>query len=147
VSPIHLAGAGCLLLAACAAGDARFTAAEPAGFWFGLWHGFIAPIAFVIGLFSDGVEIYERTNTGGWYDFGFLFGIMCLHGCGHRSHRKWREKKGEGWQIPIGRGKARVRVDIDWTGEEPEAMTKPASAGDEPKSPIGSLGESSADRS
>lgn len=80
----------CAGLAACAAGDARFTAVDPAGFWQGLWHGIIAPIAFVIGRFSEGVEIYERANTGGWYDFGYLLGLSCLWGGGRQSHRWWK---------------------------------------------------------
>ncbi|MEZ4383016.1 MAG: hypothetical protein R3A79_16940 [Nannocystaceae bacterium] len=76
-----------LLLAACTAGDARFVA-ESANFWDGLWHGIIAPIAFVVGLFDGAVEIYERNNNGGWYDFGFLFGLMTLWGGGSHGARK-----------------------------------------------------------
>ncbi len=80
---------GCLLLVACAAGDPRFTTAEPAGFWVGIWHGVIAPITFVIGLFDGDVEIYERLNTGSWYDAGFLFGLVCL-GAGSHARRRRR---------------------------------------------------------
>jgi len=35
-----------------------------AGFWLGLWHGLIAPITFVISLFSDNVNFYEVHNNG-----------------------------------------------------------------------------------
>jgi hypothetical protein len=49
--------------------------ADPAGFWVGLWHGIIAPITFIVSLFSDGVRIYETNNRGRWYDFGFMLGI------------------------------------------------------------------------
>ncbi len=49
--------------------------AEPAGFWAGLWHGIIAPITFIVSLFADGVRIYETSNRGCWYDFGFMLGI------------------------------------------------------------------------
>lgn len=104
---------GCAFLAACAAGDPRFTVTEPAGFWIGLWHGIIAPIAFVIGLFSDGVEIYERANTGGWYDFGYLLGLTCLWRGGHHSHRAWKNGKTE--RVP--HLPARVTIDVDWTDE------------------------------
>lgn len=45
------------------------------GFWSGLIHGIIAPISFVISLFSDSVSVYSVNNTGGWYDFGFLIGV------------------------------------------------------------------------
>lgn len=65
-----------LLAAGCAAGDPRFTAATPAGFWQGLWHGMISVVAFVVGLFKDGVRIYEVHNNGAWYDFGFLIGVI-----------------------------------------------------------------------
>jgi hypothetical protein len=44
------------------------------GFWSGLGHGVIAPVAFVVGLFKD-VRMYAFPNSGGWYDFGFLIGI------------------------------------------------------------------------
>lgn len=76
------------LLAGCAAGDPRFTSAEPAGFWVGIWHGVIAPITFVIGLFDGNIEIYERINTGSWYDAGFLFGLVCLGAGSHARRRK-----------------------------------------------------------
>jgi len=49
-----------------------------AGFWLGLWQGFISPITFVVSLFNDDVGIYEIHNNGGWYDFGFLFGAMVI---------------------------------------------------------------------
>jgi hypothetical protein len=54
--------------------------AKPAGFWDGLWHGIIAPITFVVSLFVDGVSIYETTNNGRWYEFGFMLGIGAYAG-------------------------------------------------------------------
>ena len=50
------------------------------GFWAGLWHGFICLFTFIISLFSDKVVIYETANTGGWYNFGFIFGVMIIFG-------------------------------------------------------------------
>jgi len=47
----------------------------PVGFWYGLWHGMIAPLAWFISLFNDDVAIYAIYNNGGWYDFGFILGI------------------------------------------------------------------------
>ena len=41
----------------------------------GLWHGVIAPIAFVISLFDNDVRMYAFPNGGRWYDFGFLLGL------------------------------------------------------------------------
>ncbi len=47
---------------------------EVAGFWLGVWHGLIAPITFIISVFSDKVSLYEVHNSGGWYNFGFVLG-------------------------------------------------------------------------
>jgi hypothetical protein len=47
---------------------------EVAGFWLGVWHGLIAPITFVVSVFSDKVSLYEVHNSGGWYNFGFVLG-------------------------------------------------------------------------
>ena len=60
---------------------ALISAVEPApGFWKGFWHGFIAPIAFVVSLFSNEVRIYAFPNAGRWYDFGFMLGISGFSG-------------------------------------------------------------------
>lgn len=83
-----------VLLSACAASpNAAASGSNEAGFWLGLWHGFIAPIAFVVSLFNDAVGIYEVDNTGGWYDFGFLVGVSIFFsgggaGAGGRSRRR-----------------------------------------------------------
>jgi hypothetical protein len=53
---------------------------EIAGFWRGLWHGIIAPITFVVSLFSDSVSVYEVHNNGGWYNLGFLIGVSIIFG-------------------------------------------------------------------
>lgn len=54
---------------------------DPAGFLAGLWHGFIAVLSFLIGLFTTRVRMYEIKNNGGWYDFGFLLGVGAFSGC------------------------------------------------------------------
>lgn len=65
-----------VLLAACTATQAPGTAQpDTPGFWLGLWHGFIAPLAFLISLFTDAVRVYAVPNVGRWYDFGFMLGI------------------------------------------------------------------------
>ena len=74
-------------LAACAAGPntmARTPGAEGevAGFLRGLWHGIIAPITFIISLFTGNVSMYEVHTTGGWYNFGFLLGMSAVFGGG-----------------------------------------------------------------
>lgn len=75
---------GALLLASCAAGPnpAVGTGPEPAGFWLGLWQGFITPVTFVISLFTDDVSIYEVDNSGNWYDFGYVLGLMIIFSSG-----------------------------------------------------------------
>jgi hypothetical protein len=64
-----------------------------AGFWTGLWHGFISPFTFLISLFSDSVTMYEVHNNGGWYNFGFLFGAsIILGGSGGGAARRRKRK-------------------------------------------------------
>ena len=72
------------LLTSCAPGNLRFDA-DPAGFWFGLWHGFISLVTFIISLFNDNVAIYEANNSGGWYDFGFILGVSIFFGGSSKS--------------------------------------------------------------
>jgi hypothetical protein len=79
-----------LFLAACTAGPNSFIDTPSpdgytAGFLAGLWHGFIAPVTFVISLFSDNINIYEVHNSGGWYDFGFVLGAGILFGGGSKA--------------------------------------------------------------
>ncbi|WP_407875670.1 hypothetical protein [Qipengyuania nanhaisediminis] len=50
------------------------------GFWWGLWHGFVFPWAFIGSLFSPDIAVYAVPNTGGWYDFGFFLGVTVLGG-------------------------------------------------------------------
>jgi hypothetical protein len=82
-----------LVLAACAPGanpDVGLAApdGDVAGFWLGLWHGIIAPITFVISLFTDNVNLYEVHNNGNWYDFGFVLGAGILFGGGFGGTRR-----------------------------------------------------------
>ena len=44
------------------------------GFWYGLLHGFLAPIDLVLMLFRDDITVYAPNNNGAWYAFGFLIG-------------------------------------------------------------------------
>jgi hypothetical protein len=82
------------ILAGCAPGanPSTGTASEHgavAGFWLGLWHGFIAPFVFVISLFKSNLSIYEVHNNGHWYNFGYLFGVACFFGGGrHQTARR-----------------------------------------------------------
>jgi len=81
-----------IVTSSCAPGNTRFDA-KPAGFWAGLWHGLICVITFVISLFSKSVAMYEISNSGGWYNFGFLLGAsIALGGIGGSSCKRRRKK-------------------------------------------------------
>jgi hypothetical protein len=71
-----------LTLAACARqiADGVSHGADVPGFWWGLWHGFVFPWAWIGSLFSPQIAVYAVPNTGGWYDFGFFLGITVLGG-------------------------------------------------------------------
>jgi len=69
-----------LVLTACTAGDPQFSQDNPAGFWYGIWHGIISVITLIIHVFNENVAVYEINNSGGWYDFGFLLGVICIWG-------------------------------------------------------------------
>src|SRR5215813_5794575 len=85
------------ILSGCTAGPNQFKGTPNQhevipGFWLGLWHGFIAPIAFVVSLFKSNVGVYEVHNNGAWYNFGYLFGLACFFGGG--GNRAWRRSCG-----------------------------------------------------
>lgn len=83
-----------LMLTSCTAGDAQFTQDTPAGFWYGLWHGVISFISLIIHIFNENVTVYEINNMGGWYDFGFLLGIITVWGgSSHVSCKSSANKK------------------------------------------------------
>ena len=64
-----------LILAGCAAGTDTY-ATDQAGFFSGVWHGWVAPIALIVHIFDDAVRIYESNNTGIWYDVGFYIAVI-----------------------------------------------------------------------
>lgn len=44
------------------------------GFFWGLWHGIIAPVDLVLMFFKDNIVVFAPNNNGIWYAFGFLIG-------------------------------------------------------------------------
>ncbi len=89
------------LLTGCAAGSPKWTLEAPAGFWQGLWHGMISVVTFIINLFNHDIKVYEVNNNGGWYNFGFLLGVIAIWGSGpgaglrlgrRRQAREWKEE-------------------------------------------------------
>ena len=82
-----------LALAACAATQASDAIAPQApGFWLGLWHGFIFPVAWVVSLFVPKVAVYAVPNSGGWYDFGYFLGIVIFGVGARKSHIVYRDR-------------------------------------------------------
>lgn len=110
-----------LLFTACTAGDAQFTEQNQAGFFYGLWHGVISFITLIVHIFNDGVMVYETTNTGGWYDFGFLIGVTSIWGGGcHIKCKSARDKKTDKEWEEIG-DKVEIKVMRklkDWSEDE-----------------------------
>ncbi len=81
-----------LTLTGCAPGDGTYTMEKPAGFLWGIWHGWIAPISLIIGLFDKNIKVYEIINTGWWYDFGFYVAVISGFG-GISLRRKKKDKE------------------------------------------------------
>ena len=85
-------------LAGCAAGpngmkNTEYRNGKAAGFGLGLWHGFITPFAFIISLFKKTVGIYETHNNGGWYNFGYVLGLMIIFGGSGGAGRGARRRR------------------------------------------------------
>jgi hypothetical protein len=69
----------CLLtlsVSGCVPGDGTYGADSTAGFLWGVWHGWIAPISLIWGFLDPEIRIYEAYNAGWWYDFGFYMAII-----------------------------------------------------------------------
>lgn len=64
------------LLLACVPGDGSASSSRPAGFFSGIWHGWIAPVTLLIGLFNRRIGIYEVANSGWWYDLGYYMAVI-----------------------------------------------------------------------
>jgi uncharacterized membrane protein YkvI len=79
-------------LSACANQAASAIEPEAPGFLFGLWHGFIFPVAWLLSLFMDDIAIYAVPNNGGWYDFGYFLGIVVFGVGARKSHVVYRDR-------------------------------------------------------
>lgn len=86
---VVIVGLVVVALAACVpGGESRGADAEPAGFLMGVWHGWIAPISLIGGAFNPAIRVYDRNNTGWWYDFGFYIAIIAGFGQISLARRK-----------------------------------------------------------
>lgn len=80
-----------LTLVSCAPGEQRFATEKPAGFFWGVWHGWIAPISLIVSLFNSTTRVYEVNNTGWWYDLGFYIAVISGFGSLSFSRKKWKK--------------------------------------------------------
>ncbi|MBU0476088.1 MAG: hypothetical protein KKF62_18225 [Bacteroidetes bacterium] len=65
-----------VFITSCVPGGGSSGPDDLAGFFLGIWHGWIAPISLILGLFNPEIRIYEIQNSGWWYDFGFYMAII-----------------------------------------------------------------------
>jgi len=68
--------ASMILLTGCVPGGGANTYADPAGIFWGIWHGWIAPISLILSFFNDHHSIYEVYNTGFTYNLGFYIAVI-----------------------------------------------------------------------
>ena len=85
-----------ITIVGCMPGDGNHTADQPAGFFWGVWHGLIAPISLIWGLFNSEIRLYEPQNTGWAYDLGFYLAVIGGFSGFFSSSRSRGEKKTEG---------------------------------------------------
>lgn len=78
-----------LLTASCLPGGA--STPDPAGFFTGVWHGWLAPISLIASIFNRDIRLYAVSNTGLAYDFGFY--IAVISGFGGLSLFRRKESK------------------------------------------------------
>lgn len=76
----------------CVPGDGTYTALKPAGFFWGIWHGWVAPVSLIIGFFHKNIRIYEIVNSGWLYDLGFYIAIISGFGGLSLFRKKNRDK-------------------------------------------------------
>jgi len=81
-----------LAMSGCFPGGGTYSAQEPAGFFSGVWHGWIAPVSLIAGFFKSDIRIYEAVNTGWWYDLGFYIAVIAGFGglaLSRKQAKKW----------------------------------------------------------
>ncbi len=82
-----------LLLVGCFPNQDSTIGLEPAGFFKGIWHGWITPISLVVSFFDSSIRIYEKNNTGWWYDLGYYMAVISGFGSLALSRRKNNAKQ------------------------------------------------------
>ena len=84
-----------ITVAGCFPHDASIPPDSRAGFFMGIWHGWIAPVSLIIGIFDHDIRIYDPHNTGWWYDLGYYIAIIAGFG-GIAFSRKRKKKEWQG---------------------------------------------------
>jgi polyferredoxin len=82
-----------ILFDGCFPGGGTNTPADPAGFFKGIWHGWIAPLSLIVSLFDGDVRLYEPNNSGWWYDAGFYIAVISGFGGISLIRRKKKDHK------------------------------------------------------
>ncbi len=78
-----------LLLTGCVPGDGTSTPSNRAGFFWGIWHGWVAPISLIWEIFFNrNIHIYETYNSGWWYDLGYCMAVISGFGGLSLVHRR-----------------------------------------------------------
>jgi hypothetical protein len=76
----------------CFPQNGDYTKDTPAGFFTGIWHGWIAPLSLIVSIFNHSIRIYETNNTGWWYDLGFYMAVISGFGGLALSRKDSKEK-------------------------------------------------------
>ncbi len=81
-----------ILLSGCMPGDGSYADTKYANLLSGIWHGWIAPLSLIRGLFNANIRVYEPYNTGWWYDFGFYMAVISGFGGLSLSRKSKKDK-------------------------------------------------------
>ena len=82
-----------VMLSSCAPGSGEYGDNNEAGFFSGVWHGWIAPVTLIVQIFDEDIRVYEPSNTGWFYDFGFY--IAVISGFGSIGLARGKKKRSE----------------------------------------------------
>jgi len=80
-----------LTLSGCIPGDGTSSVSNSAGFLWGIWHGWLAPLSLIISIFDKNIHMYEVFNSGFWYDLGYYMAIISGFGGLSLFRKKWHK--------------------------------------------------------
>ena len=81
-----------VFMAGCVPGGGSNNAFNTAGFFMGVWHGWIAPVSLIMSIFNSNYSIYEVYNNGFWYDLGYYAAIISGFGGLSLARKKSRRR-------------------------------------------------------